>query len=77
MVLGLFGKMFNVPRGVLEATFLAIDNPFLHQILPTTSLEATFLAIDKPFLHQKLPTTFLEATFLVIVSHFFIKNSLR
>ena len=28
MVLGLFGTMFNVSRGVLEATFLAIDKPF-------------------------------------------------
>ena len=29
MVLGLFGTMFNLPRGVLEATFLAIDKLFL------------------------------------------------
>ena len=33
MVIGLFGKMFNVSRGVLEATFLVIDKTknFLHQ----------------------------------------------
>ena len=29
MVLGLFGTMFNLPRGVLEATFLEIDKLFL------------------------------------------------
>ena len=51
MVLGLFGTMFNVSRGVLEATFLAIDKPFfLHPY-------NIFLAIGKPFLQQEPPTS--------------------
>ena len=28
MVLGLFGTMLNVSRGVLEATFLVVDKSF-------------------------------------------------
>ena len=52
MVRGLFGTMFNVSRGVLEARSISLSF-----FIPTTSLEAIFLAIGKPFLQQELPTT--------------------
>ena len=51
MVRGLFGTMFNVSRGVLEARSISLSF-----FIPTTSLEAIFLAIGKPFLQQELPT---------------------
>ena len=56
LTLGLIGTMFNVSRGVLEATFLAIDKSFFTTPSITT-LETTVLAIDRLFLHQELPTT--------------------
>ena len=43
-------------RGVLEATFLAIDKSFF-TTTSITSLETTILAINKLFLHQELLTT--------------------